>query len=304
MVYSGMCDASAVAALDAGLFVAADDEDNVLRIFDRAHPGMPVSQLDLSGFLQVDERSPETDLEGAARIGNRIYWITSHGRSAKGKERPNRQRFFATEIIAKDGRPSLVPSGIAYRQLLRDLASDPRLARFNLAAAAEKAPKEPGALNIEGLSAMPDGRLLIGFRNPIPEGKALLVPLLNPDAVIGGAPARFGDPILLDLGGLGIRGIEFERDRHVIIAGPYNEGGAPRLYSWRGGDSAPLWLKEIGLTGFKPEALLLIGESDSVRCELVSDDGALSIDGKECKRLKDAALKRFRTLGVDLPLTR
>jgi hypothetical protein len=34
----------------------------------------------------------------------------------------------------------------------------------------------PGGLNIEGLAATPDGQLLIGFRNPLSEGKALLLP--------------------------------------------------------------------------------------------------------------------------------
>lgn len=300
-VYSGMCDASAAVCLDSGRFVAADDEDNVLRIFDRTHPGMPVSVTDLSEFLQVSDKSPETDLEGAARIDQRIYWITSHGRNAEGKKRPNRQRFFATDIVSSDSGPALVPFGIPYMDLLRDLAREPKLGSFQLAAAAGKAPKERGALNIEGLSSMPGGRVLIGFRNPIPEGRALLVPLLNPDAVTRGTAAAFGEPILLDLGGLGIRCIEYSRDRYFIIAGPHGDTGASRLYSWRGGLNPPVWLKEVNLEGFKPEAMLFTGGAKATRCEMISDDGTMSIGGEACKQLKDPAMKRFRTVCVSLP---
>ena len=51
------------------------------------------------------------------------------------------------------------------------------------------------------------GKLRIGFRNPKNEDKdALLVPLLNPAEIIKkGARAKFGDPLLLNLGGLGVR---------------------------------------------------------------------------------------------------
>ena len=40
--YRGLCDASAVEALDANLFAVANDEDNVLRIYDRLKVGLPV----------------------------------------------------------------------------------------------------------------------------------------------------------------------------------------------------------------------------------------------------------------------
>jgi hypothetical protein len=68
-----------------------------------------------------------------------------------------------------------------------------------------------------------------------------------------------------------------------------------------GGNSVPLWLKEINLEGFKPEALLLTGASDKPDCELISDDGTVIVDGVESKRLKNPQLKHFRTLRVSLP---
>ncbi len=84
------------------------------------------------------------------------------------------------------------------------LVNAPGLRSFHLESAAQLTPKSRGALNIEGLCATPDQPLVIGFRNPIPQGKALLVPLLNPDEVIGGRPAQLGEPKQLDRNGLGI----------------------------------------------------------------------------------------------------
>src|SRR5436190_1450267 len=79
------------------------------------------------------------------------------------------------------------------------------LNQFKLGDAAKKAPKEEGGLNIESLCAVGE-TLYIGFRNPIPNGKALIVPLVNPSAVVDeGKPAQLGKPILIDLGGLGLR---------------------------------------------------------------------------------------------------
>ena len=178
--YHGMCDASGAVALDADTFVVADDEDNKLRLYHARNGGSPIKVLDPSGFLRVDPNEPELDLEGAARIGDRIYWITSHGRNKNAKYRESRLRFFATAIQKTNDNFEIKPVGKFYSQLLADFFTDPRLRPFHLAEAEQRAPKDPGGFNIEGLSATPEGQLIIGFRNPIPQRRALLVPLLNP----------------------------------------------------------------------------------------------------------------------------
>src|SRR5262249_36003120 len=138
-----------------------------------------------------------------------------------------------------------------------DLTTAPTLKPFNLLAASRLPPKARGALNIEGLSATPDGKLLIGFRNPIPGGRALLVPLENPEEVLAGRVARFGQPIQLELNGLGIRDLGYWQGKYLIIAGSYTSGGKTRLYTWLGGDFAPKHLKDIDLKGLNPEAVIL-----------------------------------------------
>jgi hypothetical protein len=295
-VYHGLCDASAAETLGAGFFVVADDEDNILRIYDRAGGGLPVASLDLSRFLQTDPKHPEADLEGAARLGNLIYWITSHGRNADGKRRASRHRFFATEVTVSNGVPGLTTVGQPYTRLLQDLIGNPRLARFGLAAAAQLPPKHPGALNIEGLAPSPAGHLWIGFRNPIPREGALLVPMLNPEEVIHGARPRLGDPLLLPLGGLGIRSITDWGSQYLIVAGSYDGEGRSELYRWNGSEAAPQLLHHSALKGLNAEALARFpgvrpGEEELL---VISDDGNVPIGGKPCKKLTDPREKQFR----------
>ena len=237
--YFGLCDASAAVALDADHFAVADDEDNVIRVYNRRVGNMPLHSLDVSRFLHVDPKSPEADLEGAARLGPLVFWITSHGRNVKGKECPSRQRLFATTGSVSNGLVQLQPVGQPYTRLLQDLLADGRLSRFNLAAASKLPPKTFGGLNIEGLVATPDGHLWIAFRSPVPEGRALIVPLLNPLGVIAGEPARLGDPMLVGLDGKGIRSITYWRNQYLIIAGSRDDTGQSEMYVWSGGTDKP-----------------------------------------------------------------
>ncbi len=298
VLYSGMCDASAAVALTDQLFAVASDEESVLRVYARDRDGAPVQSIDLSAFLDLDLRKPESDLEGAARVGDRAYWITSHGRNKNGRIRLSRDRFFAVQISTNAHRIDLKMVGQPYERLLEDLARDPKLKRFNLAAASRLEPKARGALNIEGLSATADGRLLIGFRNPIPGGKALLVPMLNPDAVIHGQVAKFGDPILLDLGGLGIRDMAYWDGQYAIIAGPYDGKGTSRLYHWAGGTTRPLLIKHTHLGSLNPEAIIVYPDKGWEQFQLLSDDGKKPVNGKPCKELADPGRQHFRSVWV------
>src|SRR5512140_2721656 len=100
--YLGMCDASGAVVVNSNRFVVANDEDNVLRVYDSRVSGPPVQQFDMNAFLELEPGSPEADLEAGARVGDRAYWIGSHGRNQDGKRRWNRCRFFATDILVRD----------------------------------------------------------------------------------------------------------------------------------------------------------------------------------------------------------
>ncbi len=292
--YDGPCDASAAIALDADRFVVGNDEDNILRIYRRGRPA-PTDALDLTRFLDV-RRNQEADIEAAAVIGTRAYWITSHGRNSAGKAQPSRHRIFATDL-RPGSAVALEPVGKPYTHLLRDLEEAESLEPYHLSDAARLAAEAQGGLNIEGLAATPDGRLLIGFRNPVPGQRALIVPLENPAEVIEGKRAKLGTPVELDLGGRGIRSIELVGPEYLIVAGPAADVGTFVLYRWSGrpGDAAtPVPAADLGT--LRPEALFAVPQA--ARVQLLSDDGGVRFAGIECKALP-MQRQSFRSLTLD-----
>ncbi len=301
--HSGMCDASAAVPVGSNLFVVANDEDNTLRVYKRNEPGEPVYSQDISSFLQIDKDHPEADIEGATLIGNRIYWITSHGANKEGKPRPNRRRLFATDIESNGNNINLKPVGAPFLDLILAIKESAELNGYHLGKAAKEAPESKDGLNIEGLTRTPKGNLLIGFRNPIPNGKALLVPLGNPQEVITeNKKPKLGKPILLDLGGSGIRSIEFSdvKKAYFIIAGPYDDNGGFRLYQWSGNPSeAPGLIKRVDFQGLHPEALVVYPE-EKTRIQILSDDGSEQVNGKNCKDLSESHDKSFRSIWTNL----
>lgn len=295
--FTGMCDASGAVPLDERTFLVADDEDNVLRVYDASRGGAPLSAVDLSQALGLPKKkkgAPEIDIEAATRVGSLAYFITSHGRNSSGKPKPERLRFFAT-TAAPAGTPELV--GKPYERLLEDLLAEPRLARFDLAAAALLAPKAPGGLNIEGMTARFEGGAWLGFRNPLREGRALLVPLLNPERLIEGEPARFGDPLTLDLGGLGVRALSATGGRYLIAAGPFDSGAPGQLFTWDG-SSAAVPVRGVEVRSYNPEAFFSVSVG---RVLILSDDGSQLVGGKECKKVARPEDKLFRGLWVSIP---
>ena len=122
-LYRGACDASAAVRVGKGsLFIAASDEDSVLRVYDRNNPGPFIHSHDLSEFLGVSNpKKEEADIEGAAQIGAVVYWIGSHGRDNDGGEQETRRRLFATSVTGAGKTIKISPVGKPYTCLLRDL---------------------------------------------------------------------------------------------------------------------------------------------------------------------------------------
>lgn len=291
--FQGICDASAMEMLDEDLFLVADDEDNVLRLYSRSREGLPVATYDFSSYLGLKKKKKEIDFEASARIGNYIFFISSHGANKKGKPQPARHRIFAVQVAGKEGRPEIRSAGY-YSNLLSDMARTPELAKYELVKASMMPPKEEGALNIEGLAATPEGNLLVGFRNPIPDGKALMLPILNPMEIIQGKRAKFGKTKQLDLDGMGVRSLTMYRDGYLIVAGPTSSEEGAQLYQWDGESSEAMLLTKGTRMPGNPEGIAMVkGEQGEVLFAL-SDDGARKVGNSECKKLKDDTLKVFR----------
>lgn len=317
--YRGACDGSAAVALDRDRFAVADDDSNVLSVY-RTGQEAAILELNLDQFLEAPKKKKpgpdgkpvfkEADIEGAARIGDRIYWIGSHGRDSDGNAEPGRSRLFATRIVSQPDGPRLEPiKPGAYTALRENMFDDPKLKPLKLSkafASGKKkgpAPEAKNGFNIEGLAATPEGGLLIGFRNPRPGKEAIVITLDNPaDVVDAGKRPVFGNPRLLDLEGRGIRSIEWINNVYVIVAGPYGKARDSKikppfaLFTWSGNeaDVKPRMMKKVELPhDFSPEAVFEIPGSSNMM--LLSDDGT-----DKCKDA-DKSRKSFRALTVAVP---
>ena len=303
-----ICDASGAVALDKNRFIVANDEYNLLRVYSANESDTPLITIDINNYFTDNPKKKEVDIEAATELKGIIYWITSHGRNKDGEQKIKRHQFFANKITNL-GQPILEQVGDSYTQLVfKDMFQDERLKDYELEKAEELAPKEEGGLNIEGLTATPNGELLIGFRNPIPRGKALILPLTNPLDLIqkdeSEVHAIFGNPIELDLGGLGIRSIEYWQDYkiYLIIAGAYDGSDEFAIYQWSGNrQDTPQKIESINLPpNFRPEAVLFYPNRKN-QFQLLSDDGAIvRANGTECKEIEDESNpeKYFRSLWI------
>ena len=299
----GACDASGGIALGGGRIAVADDEHNRVLYYDLAKPGEMPETEDWAEALEVsdDAGHPECDLESAAELGGLIYWIGSHSQNKSGNTRRNRHRLFATRRVGSGRKVRLEFVGGLCKTLREALVAEEALRNFALAEAAALAPKLPGGFNIEAICGTPDGALLIGFRNPVPRGRALLVPLTNPRATIEGDAPEFGPAMVLELGGLGFRDMVQRGGRYLILAGAIGKAAAvaapSRLFTWEGGASVPQPFGEP-FAGLNPEALIL--HDDGARVQMLTDDGACEVDGRECKDEETPEERRsFRSLWVD-----
>jgi hypothetical protein len=288
--YYGTCEASAAVAVDRDHFLVADDQDSVIRLYARHH-FKPIREQDFSAELGVPPEATgkgrKTDIEAAAAIGRRVYWLTSHGGTF-----PLGRRFFATDMVGQGGQTKLEFAGV-YTHLRDDLSNDSALAAYGFKNDNADNPDAEGGFNMEGLAATPDKKLLIGFRNPIPGGKALIVQLDNPDEVLRKpdaqqepARARFGKSYLLDLDGLGIRSLERVGNRYLVMAGSYLDCPCLSLRLWSGvvGEKPrvlPLPLLADTRIDFRPEAMFVIPGTN--RVQMLSDDGDVPRLKQACK---------------------
>lgn len=324
IVHLGLVDGSAGIAVSESSFITATDEFNLIQSFSTAPGSAGVTVLDLDMELPWYPAIPkfndkgkakgfeESDIEGAARIGNLIYWIGSHGADGDGNPASARRVLFATRINT-GANPLLSRHGMVYTSLVKDLIATPALADYRFAESSGVNPKnpplagKPGGLNIESLCTASDGKtLLIGFRNPVPGSKALILPLKNAGSLVadGDAKAEFGTPIPLDLGGLGIRDMVWWRNKYLILAGHHDknldgsgnviEGApAPQLFRWTGAedDLKPGLILENELRTLNPEALIVFPND---RILILSDDGGHKDKGK-----RDNPAGEFRSVWLD-----
>ncbi len=223
---------------DGRLLIVEDEKDWPVHLLDiRVEKGQSVLRATAVPAFpgQAD------DLEGVA-VGSdqRVYAVTSHAPAEDGSPGAGRRKLLRFRIEA-DGRYGPVEeySGLLPHLLQRVAGISP----------------DAGSLNIEGLVFDRQGRLLFGLRQPVVEGRSVVLVLENPAAVFDGseAPLFAASPILLDLGGGGIRAMTSAPGccGYLLANEVEGKGGKPRacLWLWDGEPGNPPSMLDFPVRG-------------------------------------------------------
>lgn len=273
---TGVFEPSAIQQLPDGRFLVVEDEsEHPLSLVTIGDDGSVQTAALTAGLLQVF--SPFwnlDDLEGLAtdREGF-VYGITSHSRDADGNEKKSREKLVRFRVVGQRVVDPRTVDGL--KQALT--------ARHAVLASAAKVRdvKGDGGLNIEGLEISPDQQqMLVGFRSPLRDGRALIAIVENHGAIFdsGEAPRIAPALVELDLGGHGIRGMSYVSalGAYLVIGGPVSREPADfDLWRWSGQPGAAAQRLSVpGLPGFeKAEGVSPAVIGGAARIVIVSDDG-------------------------------
>jgi hypothetical protein len=272
----GIYEPSAIQQLPDGRFLVVEDEkEHPFSLVTVGADGAVRTEALTAGLLQMFSPFWKLDdLEGLAvdRAGW-VYGITSHSRDDDGDEKKSREKLVRFRV---EGERVVDPKVVG--GLKQALASRHPV----LAAASEvRDVKECGGLNIEALEVSPDGqRLMIGFRSPLRDGRALIASVENASEVFDSDAVPRIAPLLqeLDLGGHGIRGLSYvpSLGAYLVVGGPTSREPANfDLWRWSGRSGEPAHRVTVpGLRGFeKAEGVSPAVVGGVERIIIVSDDG-------------------------------
>ena len=273
---TGIYEPSAIQQLPDGRFLVVEDEkSHPLSLVTIGADGSVDSAALTAGLFQMfSDFWQLDDLEGLAldRAGF-VYAITSHSRDDDGDEKKSREKLVRFRI---DGDRVVDP------KVVDGLKSALTARHPVLAAAAQmRDVKASGGLNIEALEISPDQkRLLIGFRSPLHDGRALVASVENPAGIFEADEAPRIAAVLeeLDLGGHGIRGLSYvpALGAYLLIGGPVSRQRAEfDLWLWSGQHGAPARRVTVpGLRGLERAEGVCPAVIDGVeQVIVVSDDG-------------------------------
>jgi hypothetical protein len=253
--FTGAGNGSTAVDVGDGYMIVGDDLSNVLHLYNETQSGPPVASFDFTS--ELPEGTSSIDIEASARSGDLLYWTGSMGNSSSGTVEPSRSTLFAARITGSGADTQLTYVG-SYSGLKDDLVawdedngSGLGANYFGFAQSTEAGvdSHDADALNVEGMefAGSSSSTAYLAFRAPLEPTTdrelALIVPVTNIDQLVTGAAtgATFGAPILMNLGGLGIREIRENADgQYLIIAGTADDtNNSFVLYSWDGNPADP-----------------------------------------------------------------
>lgn len=271
---TGLYEPSSIQQLADGRFLVVEDEKNHPFSLVTINAAGDVTSTPLLPPAGADAAWKLDDLEALALDqAGFVYALTSHSRDAGGDEKKARDKLVRFRV---EGGRMVEP------MLVRGLKPALVAAHPVLAAAAEIADvKSSGGFNIEAMEISADGQqLLVGFRSPLLDQRAIIACVENPAAIFErGEPPRISRALItLDLDGDGIRGLAYlpALDGHLVISGPAGSQQVHfQLWFWSGHPGAPARRVSVaGLPGFEhAEGVCPAVIDGRQRVIIVSDDG-------------------------------
>lgn len=274
--FSDIYEPSAVQQMpDGRILVVEDEASRAVNILTFGDDGRLVEDNALD--LKVTRGFGRTlsDLEGLSVDDDGfIYAITSHSPTKKDDRKPEREQLLRFQI--KGGQVGDIGS---YTGLHTALGGAEALKASILEKTGEEI--DFHEINIEGLSFhKATGNLLLGMRSPMVGADSLIIVIENPEEVLAGSAApQFGDPIMLDLQGGGIRALSYDPvlGSFLIVNEIEDAEGdkMSQMWSWTGDPADPPTALEmpgmIDLNNVESVDSVTVGGED--RLLIMSDEG-------------------------------
>ncbi len=262
---------------DGRILVAEDEPDRALSILRFRADGSLASDPALDAQVMSAFPTRPNDLEGVSMDADGyIYAITSHSKNRKGRRDGSREQLLRFRVVGDDVVDLQVYTGLI-AELQGSAVIQQALSRYT------DQPVNLSDSNIEGLGFDQSyQRLLIGFREPVVEGKSMIVKLDNPDGIFDrGETPNLSEVVLLDLQGGGIRSLTYDPVLGSFLIANEISGHDGNMYSqlwsWSGQSDAqpePVALpKTINLVNL--EAIDSVTVNAEPRLLLMSDDGSV-----------------------------
>ncbi|QMT36270.1 MULTISPECIES: DUF3616 domain-containing protein [Neisseria] len=273
---AGTYEPSAVQQLPDGRLLVAEDE---------AVRALSLLTVNADGTLQENQAADSElmnslkvkldDLEAlAADDKGYIYAATSFSSTKKNSREPDRERFVRFKI--QGNRIQDLKEAVNLKEALLKASEVQKTIQSKTGK-----PVDFHDLNLEGLAYdTKNNRLMLGIREPMAGKLAMVIPINNPNELFENKAApRFGEVLLLDLEGGGIRSLEYmaETDSYLIANELANEQGKFRSYLWRWAGKPQSQLQKLVLNTDEKwknaEAVNVIKADDKQYLLVMSDDG-------------------------------
>jgi len=261
---------SGATTIDGNHVLIVEDESSQrplkLITFDNKNSVVELGDLHIPKKLKKVFKKRVEDLEGVAADKDRIYAITSHSPNRANKEQKERKR-----LLMMHYEDESITDLSIYKHLKEDLINYRKdLFGSNLFG--------HSPINIEALAINPENhQLYIGFRAPLFKSKAIIIPIKNPHQLFEKKRHKplFGKPIFVDLDGLGIRAMHYDKIKKGlwIVAGDSGSRISKFQFYFYDPKSSKVTLKYPQIDFGYSEGLTIVTNNGKRYLFLVEDNG-------------------------------